>query len=151
VAGGIALARKRRGDSGRVFVFLSDGEMQEGQTWEAFAALAYHRIDNLVVFVDANGQQCDGLMEDVMRVEPLRARLEAFGAAVREVDGHDLQALSEAGSGRAPDRPLVVVARTDPCRGLSLLEARRPKLHYVRFKSEAEREEYRQALAGLEG
>ncbi|MEW6363460.1 MAG: transketolase [Acidobacteriota bacterium] len=148
-AGGIALARKLRGDTGRVWVFMSDGEFQEGQTWEAFAALSYHSVDNLGVYIDANGQQCDGKIDDVMRIEPLRARLEAFGARVEEVDGHDLEALASAGEGFAPGRPLAVICRTDPCRGLALLEERRPRLHYVRFKSEAEREAYRRALVDL--
>ncbi len=76
-AGGIALARRLRGDSGRVWVFMSDGELQEGQTWEAFQALAHYRLDNLGVVLDANGQQCDGRMSEVMNIEP------AGGAAAR--------------------------------------------------------------------
>jgi transketolase len=150
-AGGIALARKLRGDTGRVWVFMSDGEFQEGQTWEACAALAYHQIDNLGVYVDANGQQCDGKMDSVMNIEPLRARLEAFGARVHEVDGHDPVALAAAAEPPGSGRPLVVIARTDPCRGMDLLRPRTPKLHYVRFKSEEERAAYESVLAELRG
>lgn len=140
-AGGIALARKLRGDSGRVWVFMSDGEFQEGQTWEAFAALSYHGIDNIGVYVDANGQQCDGPMQQVMQIEPLQLRLQAFGAKVYEVDGHDVEALARV-SERPPQQPLVVIARTDPCRGMEILRDRSPKLHYVRFKNERERQSY---------
>lgn len=147
-AGGIALARKLRGDTGRVWVFMSDGEFQEGQTWEAFAAMAYHRLDNLGVYVDANGQQCDGKMDSVMNIEPLKARLEAFGADVDEVNGHDVDALAAPARRQRAGKPLVVLARTDPCRGLDLLRERTPKLHYVRFKSEEERQAYEDALAG---
>ena len=146
-AGGIALARRLRGERGRVWVFMSDGEFQEGQTWEAFAALAHHRIGNLGVYIDANAQQCDGAMTDVMTIEPLADRLRAFGADVREVDGHDSDALTAAaddfGGG---ERPLAVIARTDPCRGIELMRERTPKLHYVRFKSDAEFDAYQALL-----
>jgi transketolase len=148
-AGGIALARKLRGDTGRVWVFMSDGEFQEGQTWEAFAALSYHEIDNLGVYVDVNAQQCDGLMTSVMNVEPLASRLEAFGAAVHEVDGHDPKALAAPAESPHKGKPLVVLARTDPCRDMQLLRQRTPKLHYVRFKSDEERRAYEDALAQM--
>ncbi|NEX18780.1 transketolase [Thiorhodococcus mannitoliphagus] len=149
-AGGIALARRLRGETGRVWVFMSDGEFQEGQTWEAFAALAYHRIGNIGIYVDANAQQCDGPMDAVMGIEPLAERLRAFGAEVHEVDGHDPEALAAPalGSGER-DRPLVVIARTDPCRGLEQLRERAPKLHYVRFKSDEEFATYRTLLETL--
>ncbi len=148
-AGGIALARRLHGDTGRVWVLMSDGEFQEGQVWEAFEALSYYHLDNLGVYVDANGQQCDGKMEDVMGVEPLAARLESFGARVFEVDGHDPVALAAPAALPPDGRPLVVIARTNPICEMDILEERAPKLHYVRFKSEAERETYRQLYAQL--
>ena len=151
VAGGVALARRLRDDAGRVWVFVSDGELQEGQTWETLAALRFHGLGNLGVYVDANGQQCDGAMDAVMRVEPMGDKLRAFGARVREVDGHDVAALAAPAAAPPDDRPLVVLARTDPCRGIDLLRARAPRLHYVRFRSEAEREAYRAALADMAG
>ena len=150
VAGGVALARRLKGEAGRVVVFMSDGELQEGQTWEAFAALAYKRLDNVLVYVDANAQQCDGAMEAVGCIEPLAARLAAFGARVAEVDGHEADALAAPATWAPDGRPVVVIARTDPCRGLDLLRARAPKLHYVRFKSADEAGRYRDALAALE-
>lgn len=143
-AGGIALARKRRGDPGRVWVMMSDGEFSEGQTWEALAAAAWYDLDNLRVVVDANGQQCDGPVDTVMGLEPLVERVAAFGASVAEVDGHDVEALHEAMTRRA-DRPHVVVARTDPTRGVPLLAERAPLLHYLRFASDEERTRYRDA------
>ncbi|MBM4000106.1 MAG: transketolase [Planctomycetes bacterium] len=147
-AAGIALARRLRGDTGRVWVFMSDGEFEEGQTWEAFAAAAYHRLDGLGVYVDANGQQCDGRMDTVMNIEPLKARLEAFGAEVHEVDGHDPAALAEPAERDRRGKPIVVIARTDPCRGIDLLRRRAPRLHYVRLKSDEERGAFRDALGG---
>lgn len=150
-AGGVALARRLRGETGRCWVFLSDGELQEGQTWEAFAALAFYKLDRVGVVIDVNGQQCDGKTETVMAVEPARARLEAFGARVVEVDGHDPAALAAAARScpSGDGRPLAVLARTDPCRGVDLLRARAPKLHYVRFRDEAERRQYRELYERL--
>jgi transketolase len=140
-AGGIALARRLRGDTGRTWVLMSDGELQEGQTWEAFAALSHHRLDGVRVVVDVNGQQCDGPMPDVLGIEPLGERLRAFGASVAEVDGHDLPAL-QAALLEETDRPHVVLARTDPTRGVPLLAERAPLLHYLRFSSGEERDRY---------
>ncbi len=148
-AGGIALARKRRGDTGRVWLFMSDGEFQSGQTWEAVQALAYYRLDNVGVYVDVNGQQCDGLMTDVMNIEPLRARLEAFGARAFSVNGHDLEALAAPAELTPNSKPLFILAYTNPCAGMPLLEARRPKLHYVRFKDAEERQQFADYLAEM--
>jgi transketolase len=145
-AAGVALARRLNGESGRVWVFMSDGEFQSGQTWEAMQALAFYKLDHVGLYVDVNGQQCDGEMDQVMRIEPLLNRLEAFGARVFQVDGHDVNALSAPADSLPDGRPLVVLAYTNPCQGLSLLEARRPKLHYVRFQNEDERRQYESAL-----
>jgi transketolase len=141
-AAGVALARKTRHENGRVFVFMSDGEFQSGQTWEALQAMAFYKLDNMIVYVDVNGQQCDGRMEEVMKIEPLLDRLIAFGMRASRVDGHAVDALY-APTELSPDgRPLIILAYTNPCRGIDLLGARRPKLHYVRFKDEAERDQY---------
>nr|NLD40917.1 transketolase [Actinomycetales bacterium] len=151
-AGGIALGRRLKGETGRTWVFMSDGEFQEGQTWEAFQALAFHGLDSVRVIVDVNLAQCDGPMDQVMTIEPLADRLRAFGASVDAVDGHDIGALIEAmGREADPGRPHVVLAYTDPVRGLPLLEERRPVLHYLRFTSEAEREKYAEAYEELVG
>ena len=146
-ASGIAFARKRRGEAGRVWVFLSDGEFQEGQTWEAIQAMSHYRLDNMAVYVDMNGQQCDGRIRDVMTIDPLKARIESFGGRALVVDGHDPEALDAASAPRGDGRPLFVLCETDPCRGIAVLARRAPKLHYVRFASAAEREEYRRYCA----
>ncbi|HLF28261.1 MAG TPA: transketolase [Anaerolineae bacterium] len=148
-AGGVALARKRRGETGRVWVFMSDGEFQSGQTWEAVQALSFYHLDNVGVYVDVNGQQCDGKMDEVMAIEPLKSRLEAFGARVYQVDGHDLDALAAPAAQALDGRPLFVIAYTNPCAGLPLIESRRPKLHYVRFKDEPERKLFESFLAAM--
>lgn len=145
-AGGMALARKRRGDTGDVWVMMSDGEFQEGQTWEAVEALARFGLDNVRVIVDVNGQQCDGVLEPVATQASLAARLEAFGASAVQVDGHDLDALEEAMT-RRTGRPHVVVAMTNPVQGLPLFAERAPALHYLRFSSADERSRYEAAYA----
>ena len=148
-AAGVAWARRQRGDAGHNWVYMSDGEFQEGQTWEAFAALDFHNIDSLTVVVDANGQQCDGPMDGVGGVEPLGDRLRAFGAVAVEVNGHDVEALVAAAATEHVGKPLVIIARTDPCHGIPELRKRGPKLHYVRFKDDAERALYRRILEGM--
>lgn len=146
-AAGVAMARKRRGDTGRVWVFMSDGEFQEGQTWETFLTLAHYRLDNVGIYVDVNGQQCDGRIVDVMGIEPLADKLAAFGADVVRVDGHDVEALAAAGQGPWEEgKPRVVLCYTCPWQGLDLLASRAPKLHYVRFRSPEERARYQAAL-----
>lgn len=149
-AGGVALARKLKDEPGRVWVMMSDGELQEGQTWEAFAALGFYKLDNVGVYMDVNSQQCDGAMDTVLNMEPIPSRLKSFGAAVYEVDGHDIDALAAPASRTHRNKPLVVLARTDPARGIEILRERAPKYHYVRFKDEGEREKYREWLAEMQ-
>lgn len=141
-AAGVAWARKRKGDSGRVWVFMSDGEFQIGQTWEAVQVLAFHHLDNLGIYVDMNGYQCDGKMTDVMNIEPLDQRLQAFGAQVHKVPGHDLEALARPAYQWQKGQPLVVLAYTHTSQGIEILQANAPKYHYLRFKNEAERQAY---------
>ena len=148
--GGIALVRKLRGDTGRNWIFMSDGEYQSGQTWEAVQALAYYHLDNIGVYVDVNGQQCDGKMEQVMNIEPLQQRLEAFGGRVFSVNGHDPRALAVPALLPPDGRPLFVLAYTDPCAGMPIIEERRPKLHYVRFKDMPEKQKFIDYLAQMD-
>jgi transketolase len=147
-AGGIALARRMKKETGRVFVFMSDGEFQEGQTWEAFQALAFHKLNTVRVIVDVNGGQCDGPMESVMTIEPLAERLEAFGASVDTVDAHDVPALHVALT-RETERPHVVLAYSNPTKDIPILEERRPSLHYLRFTGSEERDRYRTAYESM--
>ena len=142
-AAGIALARKRRGDTGNVWVMMSDGEFQEGQIWEAIGEAAKYELDNLRVIVDVNGQQCDGCIDPSIYIDPLTNRIRAFGASAVEVDGHDLDALDAAMSAET-GKPHFVMALTDPARGLPIFAERAPLLHYLRFTSDEERNRYQQ-------
>jgi transketolase len=150
-AAGVAMARKKKNEKGRVFIFMSDGEFQIGQTWEALQSLSFHRLDNVIIFVDVNGFQCDGKMCTVMNIEPLDKRIEAFGARVIRTNGHDIKRLADAGSLTPDGRPIVVLCDTDAARGLDVLKSRAPKMHYVRFASEEEKRRYAAAYEELYG
>jgi len=148
-AAGMAAARQMRRESGMTWVFMSDGEFQEGQTWEAVQTMAHHRLDTVAVMVDVNGQQVDGLTRDTMNIEPLTTRLEAFGAHVETVDGHDVEAICTAAAVSHPEKPLFVLCYTDPARGVPALEPRRPHLHFIRIKNDAERAQLESDLQAL--
>ena len=143
-AGGIALARKAHRHRGDVWVMMSDGEFQEGQTWEALEAVARFGLDNIRVIVDVNGQQCDGALDEVPGAAPLSRKIAAFGVSCVDVDGHDLDELDAAMSLRT-GKPHVVLAHTNPTQGLDLFAERAPLLHYLRFTSADERALYEQA------
>ncbi len=147
MASGIAWARKRRSEPGKVWVYMSDGEFQEGQTWECLAVMAYHGIDNIRVIVDVNRQQCDGAMSSVLDLGDLAARVEAFGVTCRSIDGHDLDAMRAAAQTAEAGKPLIILANTSPYQGMEFLKRRFPRLHYVRFKSAEERLEMQTAIA----
>jgi transketolase len=121
---GMALAAKKDGAAYRVFTLLGDGEMGEGSNWEAAMAAAHYKLDNLVAILDRNFLQITGRTEDVCALEPAKAKLEAFGWSVREVDGHDLAAL-ESTLRAVPfeaDKPSFVIARTTKGKGVAYME-----------------------------
>jgi transketolase len=103
---------------------LSDGDCNEGSTWEAIMFAAQHRFDNLVAVVDYNRVQALGAMEDVIEMEPFARKLEDFGWAVREIDGHDFGELERTLSAVPfePGRPSWILAHTVKCQGLARLE-----------------------------
>jgi transketolase len=143
---GMAYGRRLKGEPGKTFVFMSDGEFQIGMVWEAFQFMNHHKLENIVIFVDVNKQQCDGAMNSVMKIDPLEDRLRSFGAEDVSVDGHDINAIFEAAKTPHKDKPLVVLCNTDPCRGVSELRTNAGKLHYLRFKNDAERARYEAEL-----
>ena len=121
-AAGLALAARLRGSEGRVFALLSDGELEEGQVWEAAMFAAHRGLDNLVVLLDANDSQVDGPVSSITTVEPIAAKWESFGWTAIDVDGHDVTALVEAlDEALAAQRPAIVIARTSTSHGLSCL------------------------------
>ncbi len=148
IACGTAHARKLKGDTGKVYVFLSDGEIQEGQVWEAFQAAYFYKLDNLVVYVDVNGQQVEGWVKDVMDFDPLAERLRAFGTVTVTVDGHNVEKVIEAAKTPHPGKPLVVLCETSASRDIPLLDNRKPFLHFVGIGAD-ERDAFEKLYAGM--
>ena len=121
---GMALAAKLDGASWRVYTLLGDGEMEEGQVWEAAMFAAHKKLDNMCWIVDSNGLQIDGRVEDVAGPGPLDKKFEGFGFHVLKVDGHDFDALEAAfAAARAEKgRPTVILATTVKGKGVSFME-----------------------------
>lgn len=132
---GRALWRSRCGDDGLIWVFVSDGETQEGQTWEALQSAAAFGLGNLRILIDQNGWQVDGPMATVMPVGSITEKARAFGCAAFEVDGHDPLAIVAAATSGPEDAPNVVVCRTDPRRGFPAISGRTDAMtHFIRFR-----------------
>ena len=121
---GMALAGKADKKDYRVYTLLGDGEIEEGQVWEAAMAAAKYHLDNLCAIVDVNGLQIDGATADVMPSEPLDKKFEAFNWNVIHVDGHDFEALDQAFQAAAAckDKPTVLLAKTVKGKGVSFME-----------------------------
>jgi len=147
VGAGMAFGARLDGRRHRVFVLLSDGECDEGSNWEAILFAAHHRLDNLVAIVDYNKIQSLAPVKDTIELEPFRAKWEAFGWGVAELDGHDHAALWQTLSALPlqPGRPSVVIAHTTKGKGVSFME-NTVLWHYRTAKGE----EFDRALAELE-
>ena len=117
---GIALSRKRFGEKGRVFVVMSDGECDEGTTWESALLANHHGLNNLTVIIDRNGIQSLKETEVTLRLEPFADKWRAFGWNVFEIDGHDYEVLSK--SMQLSDKPTVVIAKSVKGKGVSFME-----------------------------
>ncbi len=123
-AAGLALSLKLTGKSGRVYALLGDGELQEGQVWEAFMFASHHKLSNLCVLIDRNRLQIDGQTKDVMNVSPVEKKLESFGLSVQRVDGHSFPELEKGFSwaDTAKDGPCAIVLDTVKGKGVSFME-----------------------------
>jgi len=148
IANGTALGLRMDGLPSRVYCLLGDGEIQEGQVWEAAMTAAHYRIDNLCAIVDNNGLQIDGRCSDVMGIEPIVGKWEAFGWHVLDIDGHDLGAIVDAfrKAEAVKGKPSVIVARTTKGKGISFFEG---KVEYHGLAPTAE--ELTSALRELQG
>ena len=121
---GLAMAARLASRPSRVYTLLGDGEVQEGQVWEAAMSAAHYGLSNLCAIIDQNGLQIDGATEDVMNVGPLGPKFLAFNWHVLEVDGHDIQAISRAfdEAEAETERPTAIIARTVKGKGVSFFE-----------------------------
>lgn len=123
-AAGMALAAKYQGKGCRVYTLLGDGEIQEGQVWEAFMLAHHYKLDNLCVIIDNNNLQIDGKITDVMSPYPIPEKLRAFGFQVREIDGHDFEQMESAfDEARATKGvPFAIIMTTIKGKGVSFME-----------------------------
>ena len=122
---GVALAARLDSAGYRTYVLLSDGECEEGQTWEAALSAAHFKLDSLTAIVDCNGMQLSGWTRDIMNLEPLVRKWQAFGWHTIDIDGHDLNQILSAlqKANKTKGRPSVVVARTIKGKGVSFMES----------------------------
>ncbi len=123
-ATGIAMACKLDKKENYVYTLLGDGELQEGQVWEAAMSAAHYKLDNLIAFVDNNGLQIDGNIDDVLSPNPIDAKFAAFGWHVLTIDGHDFQQIAAAVAAAKAEkgRPTMIVAKTVKGKGVSYME-----------------------------
>jgi transketolase len=142
---GLALAAKKKAKTHRVYVFLGDGECNEGSVWEAAMSAAHFQLDNLVAVVDFNKLQSDGASAGIMKSDGLATKWAAFGWNVIEVDGHDIGQLLKAFDGLEQGMPTVVVAHTVKGKGIPFMENNN-EWHHNRLTKVS----YEKALAELE-
>jgi transketolase len=147
----MALAGRLQGSERRAFVVLGDGELHEGQVWEAAMAAAHYRLKTLVAIVDRNDYCLDGRVDDVISPEPLAEKWRAFGWSVHEVDGHGvpelLRCLRSVTEDPNRDRPAVLIAHTVKGKGVSFMEEN-PGWHLGFLGAEDERRVRRELEAG---
>lgn len=124
IANGVALAAKLGNKGWRSYILLGDGELQEGQVWEAIMTAAHYKLDNVCALVDYNGLQIDGDVEAVMGLAPLTAKWQAFNWHTIEIDGHDLEAVLAAydEAKNTKGKPSVIIAKTVKGKGVSFME-----------------------------
>ena len=126
VASGAAMAKKLNNDNNTVFALLGDGELDEGQNWEAAMFASHHKLDNIIAAIDCNGQQIDGPTEKVMNLGNLRLKFESFDWQVMEMDGNNMDAvvagLEKAKSMLGQQKPVVILMKTEMGKGIDFME-----------------------------
>lgn len=134
---GMAIGLRYQGRPSRIFNLLSDGECQEGATWEAAMAGAHYKLGNLYAFIDCNNQQADGPPAAIMNIEPLDKKWEAFGWHTQRIDGNDVAAIlgALAAARKVEDRPHAIVLDTLMGKGVATFE-QREKNHFIRVGAE---------------
>ncbi|MGI6202559.1 MAG: transketolase [Eubacteriales bacterium] len=143
---GMALGSRIKGYKNRVFAIVGDGELEEGQIWEAAMFASHYKLDNLTAFVDFNGLQIDGKITEVMNPTPIPEKFAAFGWNVIEIDGHDFEAIEGAvkAAKECKDKPTAIICHTVKGKGVSFME------NVAKWHGSApNKEQYEQAVAEL--
>ena len=149
---GLALAKKLKGEGGKVYCLMSDGEMQIGTTWESALIAAHHKLDNLIVIADNNGLQAMGKTDEILNIKPLKDKWINFGWSVTRTDGHDLERIEKSIFGEVEEftklsqSPSIIIADTIKGKGVSFMENQ----NIFHYKAPSE-EEYNLALKELNG
>lgn len=148
IAVGACLGLKQKGSQARVYNLLSDGELNEGSTWEAAMSASHWQLDNLIALIDVNNQQADGHSSEILAFEPIVARWQAFGWYTQRVDGNDISALQaafDAARSWPEPQPRFIICDTRMGKGVPFLESRE-KTHFIRVDAD----EWDKALTALE-
>jgi transketolase len=148
LAVGYCLGLKRKQSKSFVYVMYSDGELDEGLTWEAAMSASHWKLDNLIALIDVNNMQADGPSKEVLNFEPLGPKFEAFGWHVQRVNGNDIDALVKAfdeARTESDQKPHVIICDTKMAKGVSFLETRE-KAHFIRVEAD----EWQKALDELD-
>ena len=123
-ANGIALAQRADGIESMIYVILGDGELQEGQVWEALMTTAHYNLGNVCAIVDRNGYQSQGSIDDLMGIEPLEHKFSSFGWDVKRIDGHNMEAICAAldSADKDSQKPTMIIADTIKAKGIAFME-----------------------------
>lgn len=140
---GWALSQQLKQESGLSIVISGDGELQEGSCWEAMQVIASKQITNFIYIIDVNGGQNDGLVQDISPLIHLEDRFRAFGFDVQEIDGHDIEQITQSLESKG-DQPLVILANTIKGKGIQAMEGN-PSAHYAKI-SKAQAYKWKEAL-----
>lgn len=139
LACGVALAGKMDKKKYKVYCSTSDGEVNEGQAWEAFMSAAKYKLDNLICFMDRNNIQISGTSDSVMPLEPLKDKFKAFGWNVSEINGHDFNQILKTFKNTKKGKPTMILCKTIPGKGVSFIEGRYEWHGKAPSKEEAEK------------
>ena len=124
IAVGIALSSKLRNKNKKIYVLISDGELNEGTTWEALLFASHHNLKNLIIIIDYNKIQSLAPVKKTLKIEPLANKLKSFGCEVKKIDGHNFKKIFNALNNKKNSKPLVVIADTIKGKGVSFMENR---------------------------
>lgn len=144
---GCALAMRQKGNNeSRIFVILGDGECNEGSVWEAALSASKYKLNRLYVIIDRNYLQYDGATDQILPIEPLRQKWESFGWCVTEINGHDVEACSNACL-TMTEKPMAVIANTIKGKGISFME-NRPEWHFGQLSSKQSKQAWEELTDG---
>lgn len=146
VGAGIAWGLRKKKQDSRVFVVIGDGEVQEGQIWEAAMAAGHLRLNNLIAIIDYNGLQVNGPIKELMDIEPIASKWKSFGWETKEIDGHDISQVIKALESKPNRMPRIIIAHTIKGKGVSFMEN-----DYSFHAGSLTPEQYKSALSGLSG